>query len=241
MAETRIYVKACINGARTPDAHPNLPVTPDQLAAAAVAAHGAGAQAVHMHPKTPDGKDSLEPIVVDAAVTAVRHALPGLPLGVTTGFWALPNADARRRAVEGWSVLPDFASLNWHEPGSPELAEVLLGKGLGVEVGIFHAEAAESWARSEIAKHCMRVMIELQADADTALADELLSQVIAAGSPAPVLLHGLDESCWPLLEHAGVRGVQTRIGMVDTLKLPDGSTAPDNAALVSAAVALLSQ
>jgi uncharacterized protein (DUF849 family) len=241
MAETRIYVKACINGARTPDAHPNLPVTPDQLAAAAVAAHGAGAQAVHMHPKTPDGKDSLEPIVVDAAVAAVRHALPGLPLGVTTGFWALPNADARRRAVEGWSVLPDFASLNWHEPGSPELAEVLLGKGLGVEVGIFHAEAAESWARSEIAKHCMRVMIELQADADTALADELLSQVIAAGSPAPVLLHGLDESCWPLLEHAGVRGVQTRIGMEDTLKLPDGSTAPDNAALVSAAVALLSQ
>ena len=241
MAETRIYVKACINGARTPDAHPNLPVTPDQLAAAAVAAHGAGAQAVHMHPKTPDGKDSLEPIVVDAAVEAVRHALPGLPLGVTTGFWALPNADARRRAVEGWSVLPDFASLNWHEPGSPELAEVLLGKGLGVEVGIFHAEAAESWARSEIAKHCMRVMIELQADADTALADELLSQVIAAGSPAPVLLHGLDESCWPLLEHAGMRGVQTRIGMEDTLKLPDGSTAPDNAALVSAAVALLSQ
>jgi uncharacterized protein (DUF849 family) len=194
-----------------------------------------------MHPKTPDGKDSLEPIVVDAAVEAVRHALPGLPLGVTTGFWALPNADARRRAVEGWSVLPDFASLNWHEPGSPELAEVLLGKGLGVEVGIFHAEAAESWARSEIAKHCMRVMIELQADADTALADELLSQVIGAGSPAPVLLHGLDESCWPLLEHAGMRGVQTRIGMEDTLKLPDGSTAPDNAALVSAAVALLSQ
>ena len=241
MAQTRIYVKACINGARTPDAHPNLPVTPDQLAAAAVAAHGAGAQAVHMHPKTPDGKDSLEPIVVDAAVAAVRHALPGFPLGVTTGFWALPNADARRRAVEGWSVLPDFASLNWHEPGSPELAEVLLGKGLGVEVGIFHAEAAESWARSEIAKHCMRVMIELQADADTALADELLSQVIAAGSPAPVLLHGLDESCWPLLEHAGMRGVQTRIGMEDTLKLPDGSTAPDNAALVSAAVALLSQ
>ena len=241
MAQTRIYVKACINGARTPDAHPDLPVTPDQLAAAAVAAHGAGAQAVHMHPKTADGVDSLEPDVVGAAVAAVRNAAPGLPLGVTTGFWALPDADARRRAVEGWTVLPDFASFNWHEPGSPELAEVLLGKGLGVEVGIFHAEAAESWAASEIAKHCMRVMIELQGDADTAEADELLSQVIAAGSPAPVLLHGLDESCWPLLKHAGVRGVQTRIGMEDTLKLPDGSTAPDNAALVSAAVTLLSQ
>ena len=65
--------------------------------------------------------------------------------------------------------------------------------------------------------------------------------MLAAGSPAPVLLHGLDESCWPLLEHAGVRGVQTRIGMEDTLRLPDGSTASDNAALVSAAVQLLSR
>ncbi len=236
-----IYVKACINGARTPDQHPNLPITPDQLAAAAVQAHQAGAQAVHMHPKTADGVDSLHGDAVGAAVKAVRAALPGLPLGVTTGFWALPDADARLRAVEGWTVLPDFASLNWHEPGSEELAHLLLGKGLGVEIGLFHAEAVASWARSDLAQHCMRVMIELQADADVAAADDMLDRVLAVGSPAPVLLHGLDESCWPLLEHAGLRGVQTRIGMEDTLKLPDGSVAPDNAALVSAAVRLLSR
>ena len=236
-----IYVKACINGARTPDQHPNLPVTPDQLAAAAVQAHQAGAQAVHMHPKSADGVDSLHGDAVGPAVQAVRGAVPGLPLGVTTGFWALPDADARLRAVEGWTVLPDFASLNWHEPGSEELAHLLLGKGLGGEIGLFHAEAAASWARSDLAQHCMRVMIELQADADVADADDMLDRVLAVGSPAPVLLHGLDESCWPLLEHAGARGVQTRIGMEDTLKLPDGSVAPDNAALVSAAVRLLSR
>jgi uncharacterized protein (DUF849 family) len=238
---SRTYVKACINGARTPDQHPNLPVTPDQLASEALAAHRAGAKAVHMHPKTADGVDSLVPAVVDAAVSAARHAVPGLPLGVTTGYWALPDADARLRAVDGWSVLPDFASVNWHEPGSDELARLLLGKGLGVEVGIFHAEAAASWAASEIAAHCMRVMIELPRDGDTATADDLLSQVMAAGSPAPVLLHGLDESCWPLLEHAGKRGLQTRIGLEDTVRLPDGSTPSGNADLVSAAVALLSQ
>src|SRR3954471_14093088 len=177
----KIYVKACINGARTPDQHPNLPVTPEQLATAALSAHQAGAQAVHMHPKTPDGRDSLEPDVVGAAVAAVRSAAPGLPLGVTTGFWALPDADARRRAVERWTVLPDFASLNWHEPGSEELAHLLLGKGLGVEIGLFHAEAVASWARSDLAQHCMRVMIELQADADVAAADDMLDQVLAVG------------------------------------------------------------
>jgi uncharacterized protein (DUF849 family) len=237
----KIYVKACINGARTPDQHPNLPITPEQLAAEALAAHRAGAKAVHMHPKTADGVDSLLPEAVDAAVSAVRHAVPGLPLGVTTGYWALPDVAERLRAVEAWNVLPDFASVNWHEPGSEDLARLLLGKGLGVEVGIFHAEASESWAASEIAQHCMRVMIELPADADVATADDLLSQVLVAGSPAPVLLHGFDESCWPLLEHAGLRGVQARIGMEDTLRLPDGSTAPGNAALVSAAMELLSR
>jgi uncharacterized protein (DUF849 family) len=237
----KIYVKACINGARTPAEHPNLPVSPDQLAAAAVAAHRAGAKAVHMHPKTADGVDSLQADIVGPAVTAVRHAAPGLPLGVTTGFWALSDPEERLRTVDAWTVLPDFASVNWHEPGSEALARLLLRKGLGVEVGIFHLEAAASWGQSDIAAHCMRVMVELGPDADTAVADDVLGAVMAAGSPAPVLLHGLNESCWPLLEHAGVRGVQTRIGMEDTLLMPDGTTAPDNTALVSAAVELLSR
>ncbi|MGE2734915.1 3-keto-5-aminohexanoate cleavage protein [Mycolicibacterium vaccae] len=236
-----IYLKACINGARTPDQHPALPVTPEQLAAEAAAAHQAGARAVHLHPKTAEGTDSLLAAEVDAAVAAVRHAVPGLPLGVTTGFWTLPDPQQRVRAVESWTVLPDFASLNWHEPGSPELAEVLLGRGIGVEAGIFHAEAAQSWAASDLAAHCMRVMVELGPDADTATADELIKLIGTAGSPAPVLLHGSDRSCWPLLEHAGALGVQTRIGFEDTLLLPDGSRADGNAALVSAAVELLSR
>ena len=76
----------------------------------------------------------------------------------------------------------------------------------------------------------MRAMIELQGHEDVAVADDMLARVRAAGSPAPILLHGLDESCWPLLEHAGVVGVQTRIGLEDTLALPDGSIAPESLA-----------
>ena len=240
----KIYVKACINGARTPDQHPNLPVTPEQLAAEALAAHGAGAKAVHMHPKTADGVDSLLPQHVDAAVDAVRHAVPGLPLGVTTGFWALPDADARLRAVDGWSVLPDFASVNWHEPGSEDLARALLSKGARRRGGHFPCRGGRvvGGLRDRPALHARDDRIGTSADPNmTATADDLLSQVLAVGSPAPVLVHGLDESCWPLLQHAGARGLQTRIGMEDTLRLPDGSTASDNAALVSAAVQLLSR
>jgi uncharacterized protein (DUF849 family) len=87
----------------------------------------------------------------------------------------------------------------------------------------------------------MRVMVELGPDGDVATADDVLGEVLAAGSPAPVLLHGLNESCWPLLEHACARGTQARIGLEDTLLLPDGTPAPDNAALVAAAVQLLNR
>ncbi|GFG55819.1 hypothetical protein CQY20_29130 [Mycolicibacterium agri] len=241
MPSPNTYVKACINGARTPDQHPALPVSPQQIADAALAVHRAGAKAVHLHPKTADGVDSLHPDVVGAAVDAARHGVPGLPIGVTTGAWALPDPEQRLRTVEGWRVRPDFASVNWHEDGAEPLAKLLLGMGIGVEAGIFHAEAAEAWAESEVAEHCLRVMVELGPDADTTVADDVLSAVMAAGSPASVLLHGVDESCWPLLQHAGARGVQTRIGLEDTLLLPDGSPAPDNAALVSAAIELLSR
>jgi uncharacterized protein (DUF849 family) len=242
MAPTpKTYVKACINGARTRDQHPNLPVSPEELAAEAVAVHQAGANAVHMHPKSADGVDSLQPDVVDAAVAAVRHAVPGLPLGVTTGLWALPDERQRYAAVEAWSVLPDFASVNWHEPGAVDLAELLLSRGVGVEAGIFDVDAATLWAGSDFATHCMRVMVELANNGDVATADELLSQVMADGSPAPVLLHGFDESCWPLLEHAGQRRVQARIGLEDTVRMPDGSTPTGNAQLVSAALQLLNR
>ena len=208
MSGPKIFVKACINGARTPDQHPNLPISPDQLATAAVAAHQAGALAVHMHPKTADGVDSLRPDTVDAAVAAVRRALPGLPLGVTTGYWALPDAAERLAAVQAWSVLPDFASLNWHEPGSPELAELLLSRGLGVEVGIFHAEAAESWGQSDIARHCMRVMIELGPDADTGTADDLLDRVRSANYRHPCCCTGSTTAagrCWSMPVGSGCR------------------------------------
>jgi hypothetical protein len=72
-------LQACLNGARTRSECPHLPVSPRELAEAAAAAAAAGAADVHLHPKAPDGCDSLEAAHVDAAVAAVRAAVPGVP------------------------------------------------------------------------------------------------------------------------------------------------------------------
>ena len=51
----------------------------------------------------------------------------------------------------------------------------------------------------------------------------------------PCLLHGLGASAWMFVKLAAERGYDTRTGFEDTLKLPDGSLAESNAALVAAA------
>ena len=64
------------------------------------------------------------------------------------------------------------------------------------------------------------------------------------GKPAastPVLLHGEGSSCWPAFQLAVRTGLDIRIGLEDTLQLPDGSPAPANAALVAAAARLVDE
>lgn len=109
-------LQVCLNGPRTKAELAALPVSPAELAAQARAAVAvaAGARDVHLHPKSADGKDSLAPAVVAAAVTAVRAAVPGVRVGVTTGAWAEPDPARRVRLIERWTVRPDHASVNWH-------------------------------------------------------------------------------------------------------------------------------
>lgn len=51
---------------------------------------------------------------------------------------------------------------------------------------------------------------------------------------APRLQHGDGKLTWILIQEAVRRHLDTRVGLEDTLYLPDGSRIPGNAALVQA-------
>lgn len=226
-------LKACINGART-DAV--VPKTASEIADATASSIAAGADGIHLHPKGSDGRDSLDGPITDAAVTAARAVAGDVPIGVTTGAWSTPDVASRLDAVRSWTVLPDFASVNWHEDGADEVAQLLLERGVAVEAGLWNLDAVTAFARSPVREACVRILVELQRTDSVSVADEMTA---ALGSTAtPILLHGVDESTWPAIEYAAQLGLATRIGIEDTLLLPDGSPAPDNAALVRAAIAL---
>lgn len=242
-----MLVKACLNGAREPGAHPRLPLTPDQLADDAQACLEFGAEAVHLHPRDPDGRESLAVGDVAAAVAAVRAECPGLPVGVTTGAWILPVQSDRVSTVRSWGDLddlarPDFASVNLSEAGWEEVAETLLGLGIGVEAGIWEPEDPARLAASGLAPRFLRFIVEPAAtapDAAITSADSLLVALEPLAPDVPRMVHGRDDTAWPVLEWALLRGLESRIGLEDTLWLPDGTITPDNAALVAAAYTFL--
>jgi uncharacterized protein (DUF849 family) len=235
-----MLVVAALNGGRSPADHPAVPMSPIQLSAAAAEAAGAGAAAVHFHVRGADGRESLAAADVTRAVTEVRRH--GVPFGISTGAWIIPDPARRLAAVAEWMLLPDFVSINFDEEGAAELASFFLGRDVTLEAGVANPFAAEQLVGSGLGNRCLRIMFEpreqVAADAMSTVT-RTESVLDAAGVRAPRLLHGVNATAWPLVDAAGARGYDTRIGFEDTLTLPDGSVAGGNGELVRAALARL--
>ena len=235
-------LQAALNGTRAREEHDALPLTPDELARDAREVVEAGATALHLHPRDEDGRESLEPAAVDAAVAALREALPDdVELSLTPGRW-ITGGDVERRleAVRGWSELPDVVSLNIAEEGWRELGELLAERDVWVEIGLFFPDHPQALADSGFAARCRRALVEPQ---DTApeiavmTAGAIDGGLERAGVDLPQLHHGTDLTTWAVLDAAVRRDHAIRIGFEDTFTLPDARRAASNAELVAAAAA----
>lgn len=239
-----MLIQACLNGGTNRDEHPAVPLTPAELAAEARAAHLAGAEALHLHPRDPAGAQTLEAGHVLAAVAAVRAAT-GLPAGVTTGIWTVDGDVARRLSlVADWSGpdRPDYASINVNEPGTENLADLLTSLGIGIEAGVWTAQDARLLAASTFGRRVIRVLIEpvdRTPAAAVATAAACAAELARGGIMAPQVHHGYGLATYDVLRAAVAMGADVRIGLEDTTVLPDGTTAAGNGDLVAAAVRLV--
>ncbi|HEX3515470.1 MAG TPA: 3-keto-5-aminohexanoate cleavage protein [Trebonia sp.] len=242
----RILVQAALNGGTTRGAHPAVPLTAAELAAEARAAASAGAGAFHVHPRDESGAETLEPEHVLASVAAVRAAT-GLPVGVTTGIWTVDGDVQRRLAlVQRWTGQdrPDYASINMNEPGIEDLADLLLGLGIGIEAGVWTPVDARVLETTGFSGRLVRVLLEPEeptSAAAVATAATAAAELARLGISAPQVRHGYGLSTWDVLRAAIADGQDIRIGLEDTTVLPDGSPASGNADLVAAAARLVSQ
>jgi uncharacterized protein (DUF849 family) len=236
-------LQAALNGDREKADHPATPVSVEELERDASACVAAGARAIHMHPRDPEGRQTLEAGAVDGAVARVRRAC-GVPVGVTTSAEIEPDPERRLQLVGAWGE-PDYTSVNLSEPGAPELIEVLVGMGVGVEAGVWTVEDAERLAASGLGARVTRILVEpgelqLEGSQDEAtrvleLVDAIYRTLDRHALFAPRLQHGDGRVAWVLLRDAVRRGLDTRIGLEDTLVGPDDEWVAGNEALVRAA------
>lgn len=232
-------LQACLNGFRGHDFSPVVPLTPEALARDAVACLAAGANEFHIHPRDAHGRESFAADDIGAALKAVRAAVPGVPLGISTREGIMADPAARQRAFEAWKVLPDYVSVNLSEVDAPEVMRLMRKRGIGVEAGLATVADAERYVTLPEAAVCLRVLIEIDEQENAAalrVAHGIIAVLDRACSKLPRQLHGFDACKWVMHAEALRLGMDQRIGFEDGGFLPDGRMAQSNSELIAVAV-----
>ncbi|MDG6911137.1 MAG: 3-keto-5-aminohexanoate cleavage protein [Nitrososphaerota archaeon] len=229
-------LQATLNGGLTKADHPAVPVSTQELVRDAKACVHYGANAFHIHPRDAKGRETLNPEIVDDVVNKVKAAC-GVAVGVTTGAWIEPKVRLRVAQVRRWTS-PDYATVNLSEEGSTEVMRALLEAGVGIEAAVWTMEDVHRLEASGLSDRVLRVYVEpfrIPAAGAVSFVNRIHQALDSLGMEAPRLQHGDGAATWTLLRDAVRRGIDTRIGLEDTLRGPDGKATRSNADLVKAA------
>ena len=152
MARKKVVITCAVTGSvHTPTMSPYLPVTPDQIAAEAIAAAEAGASILHLHARDPEnGRPTADPDVFMQFLPRIKQATDAV-INITTGGSSLMTLDERLAApLEGraGNVLAQHGLDEFCAVPDARQAE-----GMEARVG---AEAARSDARHDLQEHLRR-------------------------------------------------------------------------------------
>jgi uncharacterized protein (DUF849 family) len=220
----------------------------DELVMELRACFRAGATGVHLHVRDRSGAETLDPSIVNETSLHVREAAQemgvSVEIGLTTGEWIVPDLAGRIAMIREWEGV-DCATVNLSEEGFEDVMSAMLDMGIGIDVGLWAPIEMERLLRCGLMPRVQRVSIELDPGEPYFLQGEpihLAQQVNDllddAGSTCPRLTHGMNDWTWALVEDAFRRGHYTRVGFEDSVLLPNGTKADNNAQLVEAAVVL---
>jgi len=109
-AKSVIITCAVTGGIHTPTMSPHLPITPQEIAAEAIAASEAGASIIHLHARNPeDGRPAHDPDVFMEFLPVIKQSTNAV-VNITTGGGLGMSLDQRLAAARRAS--PEMASLN---------------------------------------------------------------------------------------------------------------------------------
>ena len=108
---SKAIITCAVTGAiHTPSMSPQLPVTADEIATAAIDAAKAGAAILHLHARDPkDGRPSQDPELFRPFLSAIKSATNAV-INITTG--GSPHMSVEERMRPATTFKPELASLN---------------------------------------------------------------------------------------------------------------------------------
>ena len=107
----KVIITCAVTGAiHTPSMSKYLPVSPDEIADAAILAAGAGASILHLHARDPiNGKPTQDPAVFEVILPKIKKETDAV-INITTG--GSPHMTVEERMMPASVFKPELASLN---------------------------------------------------------------------------------------------------------------------------------
>ena len=107
----KVIITCAVTGAiHTPSMSPHLPVTPDEIAGAAIGAAEAGAAIIHLHARDPQtGRPDQSPDAFAAFLPRIKQSTEAV-VNLTSG--GAPHMQIRERIQPSLTFKPEVASLN---------------------------------------------------------------------------------------------------------------------------------
>ena len=250
----RLLVTVAPTGAETAKADcPQLPTTPEELAATAAECEAAGAAMIHIHVRDHDHQPTLDQALLKEWVAAVRETT-SLVVQLSTGGSVRDSLESRLKVLDaepdscsltmGTTNFGDDVFLNpW--PFVSELYRLALDRGVAPEFELFDLGQAHALGRLLAAYgppaggrvHCDFVMGVPGGMPGTAAA------LVAGVATLPPQVTswsatGIGRTTLPVALAALSMGGHLRVGMEDVLTISRGVPVTDNAQLVKRAVGL---
>ncbi|MEP4037050.1 3-keto-5-aminohexanoate cleavage protein [Pseudophaeobacter sp.] len=244
---THYQVTVAPNGARRQKSdHPELPVTPQELAITAGLCQAAGASALHLHVRDDAGGHSLDAGRYRVAMTAVREGAPGMGIQITTESAGIYQPEAQLACLE--ALRPEAASVAVREMArAPEIAARAYALSAEAGTQVQHILYSPSCIAQLNAWYAAGIVPEHKRDVIFVLGKYEPATPADPGGLAPfaAAARKLDLN-WSLcafgraeracLLAAIEAGGNVRIGFENNLETPEGALLKDNAASVAGLV-----
>lgn len=245
----QVMIMVAPNGARRTKAdHPALPMTAEELARDAQECREAGAAAIHMHVRGPDGGHVLDAGLYREAMQAVHEATGGdMAVQITTEAVGVYTADRQMAVVR--DVVPRAVSMALKELVPDDASKAAAGDffrwmtegGVSPQFILYEAGEVDRFFRLKeegvipFAHPFLLFVLGRYATDQQSSSEDLTPFLDALGdreAPWAICAFGRHElSC---AEAAIAVGGHVRVGFENNLHMADGSLAGSNADLVAA-------